>query len=358
VGPVVMNARTLAELAALCGAEVDGDGAILVEGPASLRDATPREISFYADARYRDDLERTQAAAVLVATREPCPRPGLALLRCAEPSAAFTRVVQAFASAEWQPVGQHASAVVDPSARLGPGVVLGPYVVIGPDCAVGARAVLHAGVVLQRGVRVGEDTVLHPKVVLYERVAIGARCVVHAGTVVGADGFGFEPTRQGWRKIPQCGTVVVEDDVELGANVTIDRARFGATRIGKGSKLDNLVHVAHNVQVGESTLLVAQVGIAGSTRIGPRSILAGQVGVAGHLELGADARVGGAAKVYKDVPARGEVFGAPAREKRAAMRQYAALERLPALLERVRALERQLASRADGGGVAERKEAR
>ncbi|MBI5362701.1 MAG: UDP-3-O-(3-hydroxymyristoyl)glucosamine N-acyltransferase [Planctomycetes bacterium] len=335
-----MQERTLFEIAALCGAELDGDGARRVQGPASLRDAGEREVSFLSNPRYRGELARTRAAGVLVPRDEQRTREDVALLRCADPNAAFTRVVQAFAAPEWRPSGRHASAVVDPSARVANDAALGPNVVVGPDCVVGTRAVLFAGVVLGRGVQVGEDSVLHPGVVLYERVVLGARCTVHAGTVIGSDGFGFEPTREGWRKVSQCGNVVVDDDVEIGANSAIDRGRFGATRIGRGVKIDNLVHIAHNVVVGDGALLIAQSGVAGSTRIGARAILAGQAGVTGHVEVGAGAKVGGGAGVFGDVPAGAEVLGYPARQRRAALRQFALVEKLPELLERLRALER------------------
>lgn len=340
-----MPERTLSEIAASCGAQLDGDGARLVVGPATLRDAGPNEVSFLGNPRYRAELATTRAAGVLVNLAEPRTRPEVTFLRCADPNAAFTRVVTAFSTPDWLPSGVHATATVDPSAELGAGVALGAHVVIGPGAVVGARSVLCAGVVLGRGARVGEGTVLHPNVVLYDRVVIGARCIVHAGAVIGSDGYGFEPTREGWRKIPQCGHVIVEDDVEIGANVTIDRARFGATRIGRGAKLDNLVHIAHNVVVGANALIIAQVGIAGSTRIGERAILAGQAGINGHIEIGAGARIAAQAGVFKDVPAGADYLGWPARARRDALRQYALVERLPEIYERLRALEKQLAER-------------
>jgi UDP-3-O-[3-hydroxymyristoyl] glucosamine N-acyltransferase len=334
-----MVERTLSEIAALCGAELVGDGSRPVRGPASLRDATSNEVSFLASARYRADLARTHAAGVLVGRDEAHTRPEIAFLRCADPNAAFTRVVEAFAAPDWKPSGVHPSACVDASAVLGPGVTIGAGAFVGPRCTLGARTILFPGVVLGGGVVVGEDTVLHPNVVLYDRVELGARCIVHAGAVIGADGYGFEPTREGWRKIPQCGNVVVEDDVEIGANATIDRGRFGATRIGRGAKLDNLVHIAHNVVVGEGALLVAQVGIAGSSRIGARAILAGQAGITGHVEIGAGARVAAQAGVFGDIPAGADVLGWPARPRRQALRKYALVEKLPELYERLRALE-------------------
>jgi UDP-3-O-[3-hydroxymyristoyl] glucosamine N-acyltransferase len=185
--------------------------------------------------------------------------------------------------------------------------------------------------------------------VLYPGVAVGARCIVHAGAVVGSDGFGFEPTATGWSKVPQCGTVVIEDDVELGANCTVDRARFGATRIRRGAKLDNLVHLGHNVDVGEGALIIAQVGISGSTRVGPRAIIAGQVGVAGHVEIGPGARVGAQAGVTKSLPGDQDYWGTPAAPKTDVLRIQASQRKLPLALKTLAALERRVAKLEEEG---------
>jgi UDP-3-O-[3-hydroxymyristoyl] glucosamine N-acyltransferase len=211
---------------------------------------------------------------------------------------------------------------------------------------IGARTVLHAGVVIGPFARVGADCELHPHVVLYDGVVLGQRCLLHAGTVLGSDGFGFEPTREGWEKVPQCGTVVVGDDVEMGANCAVDRGRFGPTRIGNGVKFDNLVHIAHNVVIEDGALLIAQVGVAGSTRIGARAILAGQAGIAGHLTIGAGARVGAQTGVGQDIPPGEDHFGSPSREKGEALRIHAMLGRLSDLFARVKELERRAETRA------------
>jgi UDP-3-O-[3-hydroxymyristoyl] glucosamine N-acyltransferase len=198
-------------------------------------------------------------------------------------------------------------------------------------------------------VKIGADSVLHFGVVLYHGVELGERCLVHAGSVIGSDGFGFEPTRDGWEKVPQCGTVVVGDDVEIGANCAIDRGRFEATRIGNGVKLDNLVHLAHNVVVEDGALLVAQVGVAGSSRIGKRAVLAGQAGVVGHVEIGPGARIAAQSGVSRDVPAGEDQFGSPAREKGEAFRLHALYGKLPELFQRVRDLERRLGREEEPG---------
>jgi UDP-3-O-[3-hydroxymyristoyl] glucosamine N-acyltransferase len=338
-----MTHWTLEELARLCGAELEGDGTRVVEGPASLREAGPRHVSFFAQPRYRAELEATRAAGVLVPAGTRLERAGPALLVCKDPSAAFTRVVGAFVVPEPAPEpGVHSSAVVDPRARIHADASIGPLCRVAADCELAAGVRLVSGVHLGRGVRVGERSVLHPGVVIYSDCAIGARCTIHAGTVIGADGFGFEPSREGWQKIPQVGNAVVEDDVEIGANVTIDRGRFGATRIGRGAKIDNLVQIGHNVVVGEGVLLIAQTGIAGSTRIESRAILAGQVGVQGHITIGAGARIGGQAGVFGDVPPGEEWTGYPARPHRESLRSLAEVQRLPKLVARVRELELRL----------------
>ena len=343
-----MKTKTLAELADLCGAELIGDPAREVEGPASLVDAGAREVSFFAHGRHKDEFLATRAAAVLVPKGFESPRNDLSLLFCADPSSSFSHVGRAFVPAEDPPAaGVHVSAVVDPSARVAADASIGAHCTAGPKASIGAGAVLHPGVHLARDVEIGAGTVLHPGVVCYAGVRIGARCIVHAGAVIGADGYGFEPSKDPnvvWTKIPQCGTVVVEDDVEIGANATIDRGRFGATRIGRNAKIDNLVHIAHNVIIGEGALIIAQVGIAGSSKVGPRAILAGKVGVNGHVEIGAGARIAAQAGVFNDVPAGADYLGWPARPRVEALRHYALVQRLPEMQDRLKRMEKELAT--------------
>lgn len=340
-----MTTRTVSELAELCGATLEGDGSRSVRGPASLQEAGPDEVSFLGNPRYASELLRTRAAAVLLAPGIEVRRPDLSLLRHPHPNGAFTRIVEAFLPRPSRPEpGVHPGATVSPEAVLGRGVSVGPRAVVGAGAVLEDGVVVHAQAYVGADVRVGEGTTLHPSVVLYDRVSVGARCILHAGSVVGSDGFGFEPTPEGWEKIPQCGTVVIEDDVELGANVTIDRGRFGATRIGRGCKLDNLVHVGHNVTVGEGTLLIAQVGIAGSSSIGKGAILAGQVGVTGHLEIGDGARISAQSGVDKSLPGGQDYFGSPARPRSEALKILALSARLPDLKDRVRRMEERLAS--------------
>lgn len=339
-----MTRHTLLELAQHCGAVVEGDGARVVVGPAALLDAGPDQISFFADPRYQSRLEETRAAGVLVGPEVERVREDLTFLRCDDPSGAFTQVALLFARPRRLPEpGVHPAATVDPSVRLGEGVRVGAGCVVGADARLGDRVVLHPGVIVGPEVEIGPDGELFPGVVLYQGVQLGARCILHGGTVIGSDGFGFEPTDAGWTKVPQTGSVVIGDDVETGANVAIDRGRFGPTRIGNGVKIDNLVHVGHNVEVGDHALLIAQVGVSGSTRIGRGALLAGQVGVGGHITVGDGARLAGGCKLYRDVPAGEDYMPILAFPKRVAMRAHGFLLRLPALQERLARLEARLA---------------
>jgi len=335
--------RTVSELADLCGASLEGDGARRLVGPAPLSEARSDQVSFLGNRAYAAELEQTSAGAVVVPLDVRPRRRDLTLLRCDNPNRAFSRVIESFRPPGESPVpGIHPSAVVAPDARVDPEASVGALCVIGKGSSIGAKAVLHARVTVGSNCHVGEASELHPGVVLYSEVQIGRRCVIHAGVVVGSDGFGFEPSPQGWEKVPQCGSVVIEDDVEIGGNTAIDRGRFQATRILRGTKIDNLVHVAHNCVIGPDALLVAQVGIAGSSRVGARVILGGQAGVAGHVEIGPGARIGGQAGVTKSIEGGQDYWGTPAREKGEVLRSLVRVGRLSDLEQRVTELERKL----------------
>ncbi len=338
-----MTALKLIEIAQLTGARLEGDGTCTVSGPASLEEAGADEISFLADARQAERLLCTEARAVLVGEECECPRTDLILLRCENPQAAFNRVVEAFAPPRSVPaVGCHPSAVVEEGAEVADDVAVGALCYVARGARLEAGVILHPRVTIGAGCIVGAGSELFPGVVLYPHVQLGSGCVVHAGAVLGADGFGFEPGEEGWVKTPQGGTVIVDDEVEIGANVTIDCARFKATRIGRGVKIDNLVHIAHNCRIGPGAMLIAQVGVAGSTHVGAGAILAGQAGVAGHLEIGSGARIGGAAAVFRDVPA-GEVWwGVPAGPKGEAIRRTRVGSRVERLRDRLAELENRL----------------
>lgn len=333
-----MKPRTLDEIADLCGADVEGDGSIEVAGPASLDEAEAGHVSFLAQANYVRKLDTTRATAVVVARDLAVDRDDLVLLRCDDPELAFTEVVLAFAPAIPTPApGVHPDASVDESARVDPDASVAAQASVGPDAEIGAGAVLHPGARVGASARIGAGTVLHPNVVVYPHCVVGERCVLHAGVVIGADGLGFRFEGGAWIKTPQVGNVVVEDDVEIGANTAIDCARFGSTRIGAGTKIDNLVHLAHNVQVGRSSLILAQVGVAGSTAIGNGVVLAGQVGVAGHVNIGDGVRVAAQSGVSKDVPPGQELFGTPAGPRRETIRKKIAIDKAPAQIAELRA---------------------
>jgi len=334
----------LSELAERTGARLEGDGALEIRGPAPLETAGSDEISFLGDPRYAGLLASTAAGAVVIAHGVAVERTDLALLRADDPSALFTAVVAAFAGerARLAP-GVHAGATVAPDAAVAEDARIGAGAVVESGARIGARAELWPGAYVGHGASIGADTVLQPGARVLEGVAVGERCLLHAGCVVGSEGFGFDPSPEGWKRIPQVGVVVVEDDVEIGANATVDRARFGATRIGRGSRLDNLVHVAHNVVVGEHCAFAAQAGVAGSTRLGDWVVLGGQAGIGGHVRLASGVRVGGQGGVYGSITEPGDYIDTPARPRREALRRMAAAGKAGELARRVKDLEARLA---------------
>jgi UDP-3-O-[3-hydroxymyristoyl] glucosamine N-acyltransferase len=331
---------TLDELAALVGGKVEGDGSLQVRGIASLEEAGEGQISFLAELKHRGRLEKTRASAVIVpANLPPFPRP---LIRTPNPYLAYAKVQAFFQGQPRLPRG------VDPRAFIGQGVKIGrdvsifPFVFVGDGCEVGDRAVLYPGVYLGESVRVGEESVLYPDVVVMDRCLVGKRVILHAGTVIGSDGFGFARDGAKHVKIPQVGIVVIEDDVEIGANCAIDRAAMGKTRIKRGVKTDNFVHIGHSVTVGEDTILVAQVGISGSTEVGSRVALGGQVGVVGHIKIGDGAMIGAQAGVGQDVAPGQILSGSPAFPHREWLRAQAAFQKLPEMKRRLAELEKKL----------------
>ncbi len=332
-----MTTFTLGDLAAHVGGAVVGDAGRGVEGIKTLEDADGRHLSFYHNRRYLQAAKESAAGALLVA--DPAPFPGRDLLVCADPYAALAALLELLHPAERPAAGVHPAAVVAASARIGEGASVGPTAVIGARAVVGAQAVIGPGCVLGDDVEVGEGTVLHPHVVIEAHCRVGARCILHAGVVLGSDGFGFATVGGVHRKVPQVGIVVVEDDVELGANVCVDRAALGETRIGRGTKVDNLVQIAHNVTVGEHSLLVSQSGISGSTRLGHHVVMAGQSGAVGHITLGDGTVVTAKTGVTQDTPAGATVSGFPSRPHKEWLRATANLFTLDEFRRRVKKLE-------------------
>ncbi len=335
-----MPELTVEQVARLVGGLLVGRTSAVVRRIAPLESAGPEDLSFVANRRYLAYLQGTRAAAVLVS--EPLASevpPGLTHIRVADAHAALSHVLPALTPDEVHGGGIHPTAIVAPGAELADEVSIGPYAVIGEGARVGANTYIGAHAVIGQRVRVGAHCLLHPHVTVYPGVQLGDRCIIHSGARLGADGFGFAYSDGAHRKIPQVGGCRIGDDVEIGANTTIDRGSLGDTLVGSGTKIDNLVHLGHNVQVGRDVIIVAQTGISGSTTIGDGAVLGGQVGIAGHLTVGAGARVGAQAGVIGDVAPGETVSGYPARPHQQAMRAYAALFRLPEYLRKLRSLE-------------------
>jgi UDP-3-O-[3-hydroxymyristoyl] glucosamine N-acyltransferase len=332
---------TLGDLAAALGVVLEGDPLRRVTGVSALDSAGPDQISFVTDPRYGDAARTSRAGAFLAGPDIT----GLAapVLRAARPQQALIELLTLFHPPRSATPGIDASARVAADATVEPSASIGPLAVVESGAVIGPRVRVDAPAYVGPGVEIGEDSVIHPHVTLAEGVRLGCRVIVHPGAVIGADGFGYVFDGAAHRKIPQVGGVIVEDDVEVGANVTIDRATVGVTRIGRGTKIDNLVQIGHNVQVGENALIVAQAGIAGSSRLGRGVVLAGQVGVADHVTVGDGAMAGAQSGIHADVPAGEKVLGTPARPLTQAKRVFLAESRLPELLRVVRGLERRLA---------------
>jgi len=323
-----MKARaTLEELAALVGGKVEGDGSLPIRGIASLEEAGEGEITFLAEIKHSRRLEKTRASAAIVPTNLPSfPKP---LIRTPNPYLAYAKVQAFFQQEPQAPRGVDSRAFIGGGVKIGRDVSIYPFVHVGEGCEIGDRAVLYPGVYLGESVQVGERSVLYPNVVVMDRCVVGKRVILHPGTVIGSDGFGFARDGAKFVKIPQVGIVVIEDDVEIGANCAVDRASMGKTWIKRGVKTDNLIQIGHNVTVGEDTVIVAQVGIAGSTEIGNRVALGGQVGVVGHIKIGDGAMIGAQAGVGQDVAPGQILSGSPAFPHREWLRAQAAFQKLP-----------------------------
>ena len=332
----------LSELARAVGGRVDGDANRRVRGVATLEDAGPEDLSFLTNLKYRASVGRSRAGAILVGPTTAIE--GRDLLVVPDPYLALAEILDRMHPAQRTLPGVSADARVAPGAVVGVDVAIGPFAVVEPGARLGDRVIVGAGVVIGEGSTIGPDTILRPRVVLYPGTCIGARCQIHAGVVLGGDGFGFATTAGSHRKVPQLGRVVIEDDVEIGANSTVDRGTLGDTRIGRGTKIDDLVMVAHGVVIGPHGLLAGQAGIAGSTRIGSHVTMAGQSGVAGHLSLGDRVVVAAKSAVFSDIPDQGFVAGIPAVDHRAWKRSSALVKMLPELRLRIRALEDRLAA--------------
>jgi UDP-3-O-[3-hydroxymyristoyl] glucosamine N-acyltransferase len=335
-------ALTLQQIARLVQGELAGDGAIEIRGLAKIEEAGPGELTFLSNPKYFKHLDTTRASAVLIPAGLDSPS-DRAVIRTANPYLAFLLVLREFSPPKaLLPPGIHPTAVLGESVRLGRGVALGAHVVVGNGCRIGDDTVLMPGVVLGDDVSVGSHCVIHAQVSIRERVRVGDRVVIHDGTVVGSDGFGFVFEGGVYQKIPQTGTVVIEDDVEIGANTAIDRATLGETRIRKGVKLDNLIQIAHNCTIGEHSAIAAQAGISGSTQVGRLVRIGGQAGFAGHTTVGDSAIVGAQSGIDKDVPPGVMVSGSPAQSHREELRRQAATRQVPELLKEIKRLRQRI----------------
>lgn len=333
------------EISVLLGGRFEGDGEIRVNGLASLEQAGETDLGFLAQRRYLRFLPDAQARAVLVGEALADAATGIpARVVVEDPYDALPRLLDHFYPQTAVAPGVHPTAVFGRGVVLGEGVTVGAYAVLEDGVFVGDRVRIGAHAVLGTGSAVGDDSVLHPHTVLYPGTRVGARVILHAGVRLGVDGFGYLPREGKPMKIPQVGACILEDDVEVGANSCIDRGSIGRTVVGRGTKLDNLVHLAHNVQVGEGVMMAAMVGIAGSSRVGDGAQLGGQAGAVGHIEIGAGARVGAQSGIIGDIPPGETVSGYPARNNREFLRAMGLAFRLPEVLKTLQELESRLAA--------------
>jgi UDP-3-O-[3-hydroxymyristoyl] glucosamine N-acyltransferase len=335
------DGTTLKDLARLLNAPYTGSGEVVITGVAGLVEAGPHEISWVAERKYAAALARSSAGAVIVG--KDVWKAAMPTITVDDPSLAIIRVMEHFSPApDHPPVGRHSTAVVAESAEVEASAAVGAYAFVGEKARIGRNTVLYPHVYVGAETTIGDGCILYPSVVVRERCRIGHRVILHPHVTIGADGFGYQLDKGQHRKIPQIGTVVIEDDVEVGAGACIDRAKFGVTRIGEGTKIDNLVQVAHNVQVGQHCLLVAQVGIAGSARLGSYVVLGGKVGVRDHVAIGDQVQTAACSCISKDVPAGQVLMGIPAYDVKAFFRDQSLLRRLDRYVARIKELNKRV----------------
>ena len=333
--------KTLAEIAKIVDGEVVGDKNLVITGLSGIQEAKEGDLTFLADSKYIPFCKKTKASAII--TSRDIEIPEKSVIRTDNPSIAFTNLISAVTEGSAHRLkGIHEAAFISGDAVIGNNVAIGPCAIIESKAVVGDNTVIFGGSYVGHDTIIGEDCLIYPNITIREHVTIGDHVIVHSGTVIGSDGFGYIQIDGVHKKIPQVGTVVIEDDVEIGANVTIDRARFDQTVIGKGSKIDNLVQVAHNVVMGENCIIVSQVGISGSVNIGKGAILAGQVGVVGHLTIGEGAVIYSQSAVAKSVPMHSQVSGSPARPHIEAKHIHAYTQRLPIYVKAIQELEKKV----------------
>ncbi len=330
----------LKELADLVEGEAIGDDGTVITGVAGIQDAKKGDITYLAHPKYVVEIDKTGASAIVLAKQpEKCSVP---MIIVENPVYAFSRIVSRFYAKSRVPIGVNPRAVIGQDVTLGKDISIHPFVTIGDQVKLGDRVTLYPGVFVGDNSVIEEDSVIYPNVSIMDNVSIGKRVSIHSGTVIGSDGYGYVPHDGKHHKIPQVGKVVIEDDVEIGSNVSVDRAALGKTLIKRGTKIDNLVQIAHNVKVGEDCIIVGQVGISGSSELGNNVILAGQVGVSDHVKIGDNTLVGAATGIWKDVEANQKVFGNPFMPYGKFLRIQALITHLPEINDRLKGHEKRL----------------
>lgn len=333
-------------IAGFIGGTVVGDPEAMVNNFAKIEEGKPGCISFLANEKYEHYLYETESSVVLVNDNfEPKREVKATLVKVHDAREAVAKLLQVYESMKPKRKGISELAFIDPTAKIGKDCYIGPFVAIAEGASIGDGCVLHPHVTIGRNATVGENTEIYSNAVIYHDCKVGSRCILHAGCVIGADGFGFQPTEDGYEKIPQIGIAIIEDDVEIGANTTIDRATMGNTHIKRGVKLDNLVQIAHNVEVGECTVMAAQVGVAGSTKIGCYNQFGGQVGVAGHITIGDHNGIGAQSGIPNSIGSNARVIGSPAVNALEFARAQVYVKRLPEMANDIKALKKVLESK-------------
>lgn len=350
--------KKLSEICELVGGELFGDGDIEIHSVAGIREAQKGQITFVANSRYLSEIEKTQASAIIVCGGLSCN--GIPTIQVRNPYLAWAKIVDDFAPKSNDKIkGIHPTAIIGENVKLGKDVSIQAYSFIGDNVQIGDETIISPFVYIGNNSSIGTKSLIYPNVTIREEVTIGNNVIIHSGTIIGSDGFGYASDRVMHHKIPQIGAVVIEDDVELGANVTVDRASTGKTVVGKGTKVDNLVQIAHNVVIGENCLIVAQVGISGSTEIGNRVVLGGQVGIVGHVKVGDEAQIAAKSGVSKNVPSGATIWsGVPIMPHRKDLKIQALTNKLPEIMDqidgmtkRIQALERELEEYKSGAKV-------
>jgi UDP-3-O-[3-hydroxymyristoyl] glucosamine N-acyltransferase len=335
---------TVKEIADFIGGEVVGNTDFEISSIAKIQEAKAGDLTFLYLPAYAKYLETTQASVVLLNSQFELRRSDLIYIIHRNPNVAFQKIVRKYFTPEIKLYDIDKSAAIHPNAKIGSNVAIGKNVVISENCSVGDNTKIFHNTVLLENVHIGANSVIYPNVTIRENCKIGNNVIIHSGTVIGSDGFGYSPTAEGrYEKIPQIGNVVIEDDVEIGSNVSIDRAALGSTLVKEGTKIDNLVQIAHNVVVGENNAISAQSGIAGSTTVGNNCIFAGQVGITGHIEITSGVIIGAQSGVSKGITKPGKYFGTPAKELSASLRQEAHIRNLADYAERIKMLEKRIA---------------